>query len=114
MMTMRSNDVCCGKPYNIASTALFTSIIAWALHLTPGKVIINTGDTHIYEQHLEAAQEQMSREPLPFPTLKITAEPPSPDATIDQITTRIEELTYDQIQLENYQSHPPLKMIMVV
>ena len=112
-MTMRSNDVCCGQPYNIASTALFTSILAWAIHLAPGRVLLNTGDTHIYEQHLEAAQEQMSRTPFPFPTLTITAPPPPRDADIPTLLRAIEALTFEDIHLQNYQSHPPLKMIMV-
>ena len=112
-MIQRSCDIIAGNPWNIASTALFTCILSWALHYTPKSAIIVTGDTHIYEQHIDAAKTQIEREPRQFPKLKITKTPPVQGSSIDEIISAIESLTYDDIHLESYDPHPTIKIEMV-
>lgn len=109
----RSQDIMLGTPYNIASTALLTHIIAAALHMTVDRVIIVTGDTHIYEEHMEGAQDQISRSPFEFPSLRISKEPPRMDASPEERVQWIESLTIDDFTVENYVSHPVIKMSMI-
>ena len=71
MMTQRSADVFLGLPFNIASTALLTSLIAHQTDLNPGKLWINIGDAHIYQEHIGACREQLSRTPLPLSKIHI-------------------------------------------
>lgn len=73
----RSADVFLGVPYNIASYALLTSLLASALFMVPGTLTLSFGDLHLYENHLEAAQTQLSRQPGPPPRLRINPEPSS-------------------------------------
>lgn len=113
MMNMRSCDVGAGLPFNIASTALFTSILAHILGLSTDRVIICTGDTHIYEDHIESAMEQVTRVPYTSPTLTIRRPPPE-TKSVDDMIAWIETLTADHIVLENYQHHPALKYAMIV
>lgn len=109
----RSQDIMLGTPYNIASTSLLTHILAKVLHMNVDRVILVTGDTHIYEEHLEGAQEQISRDPYPFPTMTITKEAPPLDSTIDTKLKWIEELTIQDFLIENYQSHGIIRMPMI-
>jgi len=112
-MQMRSCDVCAGLPFNIGSTALFTSIIAHILHMKVDRIIIITGDTHIYESHEENSKIQIKREPFNFPQLKITKEPPSKCSSIQEKIMWIESLEFTDFVLENYQSHPAISFPMV-
>lgn len=114
MMQMRSCDVGSGLPFNIASTALFTSILAHVLHMKAKRIVITMGDTHLYESHMESGNEQISREPYPFPELQIIKEAPSKDASVDEKLRWIEELQATDIQLNNYKHHSPLLYPMVV
>jgi len=69
MMYQRSGDMFLGVPFNIASTALLTYMICHITGLTPGSITLVIGDAHIYESHIDAVKEQLTRTPLPFPTL---------------------------------------------
>ena len=102
-MYQRSQDVYLGAPFNYASYALLTHMIAQVCNLGVGELIISTGDTHIYKNHLTQVKEQLSRDPLPLPKLWL-----NPDI-ID-----IDKFTIDDIRLENYQSHGALPAPMAV
>lgn len=116
-MQMRSCDVGAGLPFNIASTALFTTILAAILHVPAHRVVIVTGDTHLYECHLESAQQQLQREPIADGEkimVRIAKEAPPKDSSIDAKMAWIEGLVFEDFVLENYRCHGPLKYAMVV
>ena len=94
----RSADLFLGVPFNIASYALLTIILAKIAGLEPGEFIHTFGDVHIYENHIEQVKEQLKREPRPFPTIKINGK-----------MKKLEDFTPDKIILENYNPHPPIK-----
>lgn len=94
----RSADMFLGVPFNIASYALLTIILAQILGVEPGEFIHTFGDAHIYENHLEQAKEQLKREPKPFPIVKI-----------DPSIKEIDDFKPELVTLENYDSHPSLK-----
>ena len=102
-MYQRSVDVFLGLPFNIASYALLTHMIAQVCDLTVGELIISTGDTHIYQNHLEQVKEQLTRTSFPAPTLNLTE-------SIKDITM----FTMADVQLTNYQSHGTIKAEMAV
>ena len=102
-MYQRSVDVFLGLPFNIASYALFTHMIAQVTNLTVGELIISTGDTHIYTNHIEQVKEQLTRNEYTLPTLKLNSS-----------ITNIFDFTMDDIKLENYQSHGTIKAEMAV
>ncbi len=90
----RSADMFLGVPFNIASYALLTHIVAKLTGLGVGEYIHTFGDAHIYDNHFEAVDEQLRREPFPLPRLEIVGE-----------ITSIDHLTADQFKLVGYQSH---------
>jgi thymidylate synthase len=94
----RSADVFLGVPFNIASYALLTMMIAQVCDLKAGEFIHTFGDVHLYNNHIEQAKLQLTREPYPLPTLKINPE------VKDIFSFKFEDFT-----LENYQSHPHIK-----
>lgn len=94
----RSADAFLGVPFNIASYALLTCMVAQVTGLQPGEFVHTLGDAHLYKNHLEHARMQITREPLPLPTLVM-----NPDVH------SIFDFTFDDIRLDNYQSHPPIK-----
>ena len=102
-MYQRSVDVFLGLPFNIASYALLTHLIAQVCDLEVGELIISTGDTHIYSNHVEQVKEQLAREEYPLPSLWL-----NPDVKT------INNFTMDDIKLNNYQSHEPIKAPMAV
>jgi thymidylate synthase len=102
-MYQRSVDVFLGLPFNIASYALLTHLLAHHTGLKVGELVISTGDTHIYKDHVEQVKEQLTREPYPLPTLSL-----NPDKT------NLFEMTMDDITLTNYTSHGPIKANMAV
>jgi thymidylate synthase len=102
-MYQRSADFGLGVPFNIASYALFTHMIAQTCNLKVGELIISFGDAHIYENHIDQVKEQLTRAPLLFPTLKL-------NPAIDHIT----KFTMNDIELLNYQCHSTIKMPMAV
>jgi thymidylate synthase len=102
-MYQRSVDVFLGLPFNISSYALLTHLLAHHCNLKVGELVISTGDTHIYKDHIEQVKEQLTREPYPLPTLMLNAS-----------KTNIFEITMADIHLENYQSDGPIKATMAV
>jgi dihydrofolate reductase/thymidylate synthase len=103
LMYQRSADCGLGVPFNIASYCLLTCIIAHVCGLKPGEFIHSLGDTHVYQNHVEALQEQLKREPRPFPTLHINPE-----------RMKIEDFCFEDFILHGYDPHPAIKMEMAV
>lgn len=99
----RSADVFLGVPFNIASYALFTMMIAQVCDLQPGEFVHTFGDVHLYNNHFEQAQLQLSRTPFPLPTMRLNSE-----------VKDIEDFRYEDFTLENYQFHPPIKAPVAV
>ena len=102
-MYQRSADMFLGVPFNIASYALFTHMIAQACGLEVGELIITLGDAHIYTNHVDQVKEQLARTPLPSAQLKLN--PAVKDVT---------GFTMDDIELVNYTSHDAIKAPMAV
>jgi thymidylate synthase len=102
-MYQRSADFGLGIPFNIASYALFTHMIAQVCNLEVGDLIITIGDAHIYNNHIEQIKEQLTRKPFPLPTLKL-----NPNINI------ITEFGMDDIELIDYVSHSNISMPMAV
>jgi thymidylate synthase len=100
MWNQRSVDTGLGLSFNVASYSLLLMMIAKQINMVPDEVIGNLGDVHLYLNHIEPIKEQLSREPYPLPTVKIS----------DRVVNDISEYTLDDITLENYQSHPTIKM----
>jgi thymidylate synthase len=91
----RSADVFLGVPFNIASYALLTMIVAQVTDLEPGDFIHTLGDAHLYENHLEQARLQLTREPRELPTMQI-----------DPSVKSIFDFEFESFRLENYHPHP--------
>lgn len=94
----RSCDIFLGVPFNIASYALLTMMIAQVVGLEPGEFIHTLGDAHIYKNHIEQSKLQITREPYPLPQMKI-----------NPVVKSIFDFTFDDFQLIGYQSHPHIK-----
>ena len=101
-MYQRSADIFLGVPFNIASYALLTHLIAKEIGAEVGELILTFGDVHIYNNHVEQVVEQISREPYALPQLDIRA--------VDSIYNA----TLDQCKLVGYQYHPSIKAEMAV
>jgi thymidylate synthase len=99
----RSADLFLGVPFNIASYALLTHMLAQQCDLSPGEFIWTGGDTHLYLNHLEQADLQLTRAPLPLPRLVIRRRPPS-----------IFEYDYEDFEFVNYQHHAAIKAPVAV
>ncbi|MEM9193783.1 MAG: thymidylate synthase [Myxococcota bacterium] len=93
----RSADVFLGVPFNIASYALLTMIVASVTDLKPGEFVHTFGDAHLYRNHVEQAQRQLTRAPRPLPTMHIRPR------------VRIEDYVYEDFRLEGYDPHPHIK-----
>ncbi len=93
----RSADVFLGVPFNIASYALLTLMVAQVCDLQPGEFVHTLGDAHLYSNHLEQAKLQLAREPFPLPRMKL-----------NPAVTSIFDFSYDDFTLENYQFHPAI------
>ena len=104
MWNQRSVDTFLGLPFNIASYALLLEIIAKEVNMIPDELIGNLGDTHLYSNHIEQAKEQIGREPMELPTLKIANHTPQPSIIEKTKYWRAEDFT-----IENYKSHPAIK-----
>lgn len=92
-----------GVPFNIASYALLTRLVAQATGRKPGEFVHTIGDAHIYLNHVEALEEQLKRKPRPFPKLKINPE-----------KTNIDEFMFSDFELIGYNPHQSIKMKMAV
>lgn len=99
----RSADIFLGVPFNIASYALLTMMIAQVCDLKPGEFVHTFGDAHLYSNHIDQAKEQLSRTPKTLPTLKI-----NPDVK------DIFEFKFEDFELLNYEAHPHIKAEVAV
>lgn len=99
----RSADLFLGVPFNIASYALLTLMIAQQTGLEPGEFVWTGGDCHIYDNHVEQVTEQLTREPFPYPTLRFARKPES-----------VFGYRYDDFVVEGYQHHPPIRAAVAV
>lgn len=101
-MTQRSVDTCVGLPFNIASYAVLTYLIAQKVDMIPNELILSLGDTHVYLNHIEALKTQIQRTPYPFPILKIK----------NIKDKKWNDIELDDFELIGYFSHPTIKMVM--
>ncbi len=99
----RSADIFLGVPFNIASYALLTMMLAQVCDLEPGDFVHTLGDAHLYSNHLEQTREQLSRSTYPLPQMKINPE-----------VKDIFGFTIDDFELVGYQSHPAIKAPVAV
>lgn len=99
----RSADIFLGVPFNIASYALLTLMIAQVTGLKPGEFIHTLGDAHLYLNHLEQAEQQLARTPYPLPQMKL-----------NPAVTSIFDFKYEDFELVNYQFHPHIKAPIAV
>jgi thymidylate synthase len=103
LLYQRSADSFLGVPFNIASYALLTMMMAQVCDLEPGEFIHSFGDLHLYTNHVEQARLQLTREPYPLPRMRINPE-----------KKNIFEFEWEDFTLENYQSHPGIKAPIAV
>jgi thymidylate synthase len=99
----RSADVFLGVPFNIASYALLVHLLAAQCDLLPGEFIWTGGDCHLYLNHLEQADLQLAREPLPLPTLELRRRPPT-----------VFDYQFEDFEFHHYQHHPAIKAPVAV
>jgi thymidylate synthase len=99
----RSADIFLGVPFNIASYALLTMMMAQVCDLEPGDFVHTLGDAHLYNNHLEQTQLQLSREPRPLPKMRLNPE-----------VKDVLEFTFEDFTLENYNPHPGIKAPVAV
>lgn len=103
MMTQRSCDTFLGLPFNICSLGMFLTIMAHKVGMKPYKIVHSIADMHIYESHIDAVSTQLQREPFEFPYIRVACDPKE----------KIEDYNYDDIVIEGYYCHEPIKADMV-
>ena len=102
-MYQRSADIFLGVPFNIASYALLTHMVAQQADLEVGEFVWTGGDCHLYSNHMQQVEEQLQREPMPLPRLAIKRRPPS-----------LFDYTFEDFEIVGYQSHPAIKAPVAV
>jgi thymidylate synthase len=102
-MYQRSADVFLGVPFNIASYALLTRMVAQVSGLEPGELVHTLGDAHLYLNHLEQAREQLTRPPRPLPVLRL-----------NPTVTDLFAFRYEDFMLEGYDPHPAIRAPIAV
>ncbi len=100
-LTQRSGDIALGIPFNLACYALLTEMVAKETGFLPGAFAHTIIDAHIYENHIEGLKEQLTREPLPLPRIRIADKP-------------LDQLRFEDITLSDYRSHPLIKFDVAV
>lgn len=105
MWNQRSVDCCLGLPFNITSYAILLRIIAQCVNMIPNELICSLGDTHIYENHIEGVKEQLTRDPQKYSLPKLWLNPE---------IKNIDDFTFDDIKIENYESYPSIKFPLSV
>ncbi|WP_439102697.1 thymidylate synthase [Congregibacter sp.] len=100
---IRSSDSFLGLPFNMASLAVLVMMLAQQTNLEPGEIVVSTGDSHLYLNHMEQVQEQLSREPRPLPTLSILRKPDS-----------IYDYCFEDFELKGYDPHPAIRAPVAV
>ena len=103
LMYQRSCDMGLGVPFNSASYALLTRMVAQVAGLRPGELIHTLGDAHVYSNHVEPLREQLRRQPRPFPTLRL-----------NPAKTDIDSFCFEDFTLQDYECHPKIEMQMAV
>jgi len=103
LLYQRSADLFLGVPFNIASYALLTLMVAQVCGLKPGTFVHTFGDLHLYSNHLEQAKLQLAREPRPLPEMKL-----------NPAVKNIHDFEYEHFQLVNYDPHPSIKAPIAV
>ena len=99
----RSADIFLGVPFNIASYALLTMMVAQVTGLKPGAFVHTLGDAHLYLNHIDQAREQLTRQPYALPTMRLNSDVPN-----------IFDFKYEDFTLENYRAHPTIKAEIAV
>jgi thymidylate synthase len=102
-MYQRSADLFLGVPFNIASYALLTLMVAQVTGLKPAEFVLTLGDAHLYNNHLEQAREQLARTPRPFPRMRL-----------NPAVRDIFAFNYEDFTLEGYEPHPAIKAPIAV
>src|SRR5687768_17429452 len=102
-MYQRSADLFLGVPFNIASYALLTRMVAQVTGLAPGEFVLTLGDAHLYLNHLEQAREQLGRAPRPFPRMRLNPE-----------VRELLDFRFEDFTLEEYEPHPAIKAPIAV
>lgn len=102
-MYQRSADLGLGIPFNIASYALLTHVIAQLTNTTAHELVIQLGDAHVYRDHVEALHSQLEREPRPFPKIRWRRQ-----------ITNVDDFDPEDVIVEGYKPHPPVAMKMSV
>jgi thymidylate synthase len=117
IFNMRSTDVPLGLPFNLASYGLLLSILGEIVNMVPDELIANLGDTHIYQNQIDSVKEQLTRIPFDLPTLRINTEfwpTVTGECGIGKLTDNVDflikEMNIDDFQIENYTSHPSIKI----
>jgi thymidylate synthase len=98
-----SADIFLGVPFNIASYALLTMMVAQVTNMVPGEFIWTGGDCHLYSNHMDQVETQLAREPLPLPTM-----------VINPAVKNIFDFKYEDFDLQNYQSHDAISAPVAV
>ena len=111
-LTLRSSDLFLGLPFNIASCALLTIIVAHILHINASKICLSICDAHIYKEHIEQVKKQINLEIYNSPKLIINKQPPLIESSIEEKIEWIENLSYEDFQLIDYKSHNKLQAAM--